>query len=86
MQFLERIDRNAETAPHVRRGGLTERGQPQLKRIAAHRGILQRACQRFHRNVGRREIGVACPDIDHIHTLLDQTALDRRQLGHRIAR
>ena len=86
MQLLERIDRHAEAALHVCRGGFAERRQAQLKRVAAHRGILHGTRQRLDRDVRGRKVRIPRPDVDDIDTLLDQPPLDRGQLGHGIRR
>ena len=82
VQLGERIEPHAEAPLHVCGGGLAERRQAELKRVAAHRRIADGVGQRFHRHLRRREISVPRPDVDDIDALLHEPALDRRNLGH----
>ena len=77
MQLFEWIDADPEAPLHVSRGGFTKRGEAQLEGVATHGGILHGAGQRLHGDVGRREVRVPRSHVDHIHTLLDQSPLDR---------
>ena len=77
MELGERIHGEAEAALHVAGGGFAECRQAELKRVAAHRGILDGAGESFHRDARRREIGVPRPDIDYIDALLNEPPLDR---------
>jgi len=79
-------NRTPKTPLHVRRRGLAERRQAELKRVAAHRRIADGVRQRFHRHLGRREIGVPRTDVDDVDALLHEPALDGRDLGHRVGR
>ena len=86
VQLRERIERQPETPLQVRRGRLPERRQADLERIAAHRRVLDRLGQRRDGHARRREVRVARADVDQVDALLDQPALDRGQLGHRVPR
>ena len=86
MQLGERIHREAEPPPHVVGRRLAERREAQLEGVAAHRGVLRRAGQRFDRHAGRRQVGVTRSHVDEVHALLDQPAFDRGKLRHRVGR
>jgi len=81
----ERIEPHTEAPLHVRGRRLTEGRQAELKRIAAHGGVADGMRQRFHRHFRWREIGVLPrPHVDDVDPLLNEPALDRRNLGHRV--
>src|SRR2546427_3888732 len=46
---------------------------------------LFRSRQRVDRRLGRREVRVPRPDVDHVHALLQQPPFDGRNLSHRVA-
>src|SRR5439155_26066916 len=56
MQLAERIEARAEAASQIGCGGFTERGQAELERVAAHRGVAHRARQGVDRHRWRGEV------------------------------
>ena len=66
-------------------GRLPERRKPLLKSVLAVGGVAQRLGHGGHGGLRRRRVVVTGAEVDHVHARLDEPALDRGDLGERIA-
>ena len=81
-----RVELEPEPPIHPAGGGLAEGRQSLLEPVLAVGGIAEGGGHGLHRGRRRRGVVVARAKVDDVHPRLDQSALQGRNLGERIAR